>query len=179
MTDYSPAEANIREYWDKNIAPYSQQPVVQFEDMVEMHQENARVKKHQLQKLIDEFDSAWDDLWLHVQMPIQVDRYSGDARISAYTGHRQVVLPGLGRTALGFQLVQEGRRDHRTIVAFRRKIYPSDTPRSYFVADSLHMSKSQIRGCSGLDEESARELAYDVGIIRVWADKFIEAEPYD
>jgi hypothetical protein len=114
------------------------------------------------------FDDLWTDLSAYLQAPILND----ETRFSGYTGYRTVAFSrGMGRSALGFNLLKNNDANLRIIVAERRKIYSDDRRRRRYESEKLLVDTETIR-----TYPTMRGLRRDLGKMRMWVDRFLAAE---
>lgn len=125
------------------------------------------------QPQLDAFDTIWYALKEQVQEPV-MEAHNELHAYGAHTGHRIVTIDDkMGRSALGFYLSMHDGRDNRTVSVSRRKVYAQQRRRRHYVSDTFSLSASEL-----YEKPYDRRLHHQLGVLGVWANKFLEAEPY-
>lgn len=130
-------------------------------------------KRLAVQPQLDEFNTIWNTLNERVQEPV-LQAANETHLYGAHTGHRIVTIDDrIGKSALGFYLSMHDGHDNRTVSVFRRKVYAQHRRRRNYVSDSFSVSASDI-----VERPHDRKLHHQLGVLAVWVNKFVEAEPY-
>ena len=126
--------------------------------------------------LMAEYNALWNNLKDNLQDPTLND----GSTLTGFTGHRIVTFEGeMGQAALGFQIVRFGADATRSIVAYRRKLYADDIRRQDYLNDELIVYAGTVESAAAkLDTDFGIKTRYDLGVLGVWLDKYLDAEPY-
>jgi hypothetical protein len=124
----------------------------------------------EIKPLLDEYNILWDSMADNLQLPIQDD----GSTFGGFTGHRIVTFDDqMGRCALGFQIVRNGADRNRSIVAYRRKVYADNRRRLNYLNDEEIIRVREIES-----NPYNPQLRHRLGVLSVWLDKYLSAEPY-
>ena len=163
------------------ILPESQPPISQDSILAYVHgmpDKEAydtwyKEKRAAAQPYLEQFDTIWNTLQQHVQDPV-LEQADDRHLHGAHTGHRIVTIDdAIGRSARGFYLSMHDGRDNRTVSVSRRKVYAQQRRRRHYVSDSFHVTAYDF-----VDKPHNRKLHHQLGVLAVWVDKFVAAEPY-